>query len=377
MSSLRLLRILGVVALSTSSTSMVCAQDTRELILDLATAGKQSKVSIVPDKYQVRVISKLPQAKYNIRVSVVRPIEPLPNITSKGALDDVCKPLVDATDDLAKTTDEAQVPPKLASVESQIKSADDGCKAKVQQARVVTGATEYLDNNTYDLKDGYYITAVVERLDADGKVSRAWERTFTTVQKHWDVSYGYAFAAMGGLNKLFKDQQTFYAKAVPNDTNKYAITREARPDRWQSAPTAFFNWVNVESETWHGVPRWILPGLTTGLSIDLENPSVLGGMLWTYHTNVHASVGVLMHRERVLGNYTEGQVVSENLTADQLHTMQLRARPYIAVSWRFADNPFKSATKGEAQPEKKADSASSEDKKGSGAQDKKPIEGNP
>ena len=320
------------------------------LVVDLADKAKVKR-TISPGKYQLQIRNKLPNSSYVLRASTRRAsLEaiPTPAFAGKGAVDPTspCAALLTSIEDLKAEKDEAKVPSHVARIRTDSASSDEkACVAARKDAGDVIARTRSNDEDTYDVKQDYLLSAMVTRVPADGLPERTWERVFTTVDQHWDVSYGYAFASMRET-KYWKGQQTYFAKAVPNDTIHYVIMPDNEMDSWQHTAAAFFNYAPDRSGWWQ-----LLPGLGSGLAVDLAKPAVMLGALWTYHTNLHVTIGGAMRQERRLaGQYHPGDTIKSNLTSEQLHTDRWRPRPFVAVSWRFAENPFKSGDKKEAAP---------------------------
>ncbi|MGH8235589.1 MAG: hypothetical protein ACREXP_01055 [Steroidobacteraceae bacterium] len=91
------------------------------------------------------------------------------------------------------------------------------------------------------------------------------------------------------------------------------------------------------------------------MGFDFDSPTVfLGyGVGWGY--NVMLTAGAIMHKEkRLKGQYDANDVVSENLTADQLLDSTYKPRAYVGLAFRFGANPF-SSSGSEPAAEKKGD----------------------
>ena len=335
------------------------------LVVDLADKAKLKR-TISPGKYQLQIRNKLPYASYVLRASTRRAaLEPIQGslFAAKATVDPTspCAALLTSIENLKAEKEETRVPSHLARIRTDSATSDEkACAEARNSAGAIMQATRSLDEDVYDVKQDYLLSAIVQRVPEDGLAERTWERTFTTVDSRWDVSYGYSFASMAATKK-WRGHQTYFSKAVPNDTIHYVITAENGMDRWQSTATAFFNYAPDRQGWWQ-----LLPGLGSGLAVDLEKPAVMLGALWTYHTNLHITIGGLMHQELGLaGQYAPGDTIKANLTRDQLHTNRWTPRPFMAVSWRFAGNPFKSGDKKEAAPaaEKDEEASKPEDAK--------------
>ena len=78
---------------------------------------------------------------------------------------------------------------------------------------------------------------------------------------------------------------------------------------------------------------------------------MFGGVSLSYNQNISVIGGVAVSgRQRSISRYTPGQEVGENLNDDQLHELDYRVAPFVAVTVRFDRNPFKKDDDAPAAP---------------------------
>ena len=102
-------------------------------------------------------------------------------------------------------------------------------------------------------------------------------------------------------------------------------------------PAAFFQWLPLTRE----LKDWAV-GPTLGLGVKSDRPAFFVGGIVTFNQNLGLVVGVPVYQQlKLRGNYSEGQVISENLNEDQLHKKVYRfQRFFFGGVFRFGSNPF-------------------------------------
>jgi hypothetical protein len=226
----------------------------------------------------------------------------------------------------------------------------DDAKKALDTFRSQTSAT--LDKVT--LAQGEELTVSVERqagVGSDVPEAPLGDYVIATPPQpsQWLTYYGFNYISDG--------DQNFFAKAnAGSSPATYTITPDANRHSKQFAPSVYFMWLPAKNFdytalrafAWRDSDSGMFGGLTAGLGFDTSNPvAFLGyGVGWGY--NVMLTGGVAMHKEkRLLGQYNSGDVVSENLTADQLLDDTYKPRFYIGVAFRFGSNPFGSGGSGD------------------------------
>jgi hypothetical protein len=150
-----------------------------------------------------------------------------------------------------------------------------------------------------------------------------------------------------GFNYIDSGDQGFYSNDAGTTPPTYTVTPLEDRQEKAFAPSVYFMWIRSENyeDKWQRALAWrnddVFGGVTAGLGFDFDSPTAfLGyGIGWGY--NVMLTAGVVMHKEKRLnGRYSEGDVISENLTEDQLSEETYKPRLYIGIAFRFGSNPF-------------------------------------
>lgn len=153
----------------------------------------------------------------------------------------------------------------------------------------------------------------------------------------WVTTYGFSFAV-----PLFDKAETYYLDPV---NTSYIVTEDNQKIRPNFLPSIFFSWLPNDISNDGFSFSW-----TGGLGFnDLEAPTVfLGGSVFYYY-NLSLNFGIVAHKQHFLiGKYSEGQILKENMSFDQLHDEFYSFNPFLSLSFRFGKNIFE---KGEVQAE--------------------------
>jgi hypothetical protein len=348
--------VLGLGTLAAKQVSAESPDSAQALIVDLAGPENDS-AQVTPGRYFVSVINLAPKYKYSASVSV-EDLSILPLRNPFATAGNGCDALKAATKTLEHVDREENVAAAVGTVNTAVTAggADPACNLTLIYARQLLGRTTYThrsptDIAVYRLGAGMTLRVRVTRTDATGGSVRVWERVFSTGPKGtWATTFGYAAVMTAGLasHGVFADQVGYTSKDIGD--GKFVITPDRDPKRFDLVPAILFSFRKAVDK------GGLLPGWTAGLGPDLTTPTVFLGVGWTYWSNLHLSVGAVMRREpRLLGRYSSGDTVTTNLTGDQLVEQVWQPRPYLSVSFRFADNIFKrSSGDGQPQPEKPA-----------------------
>ncbi len=170
-----------------------------------------------------------------------------------------------------------------------------------------------------------------------------WRFEFGKAEAQWLTYYGFNFTKSG--------DDTFYSKTNSgSNPASFTITQEASRQNQNFSASIYALRIPAEdgfkasriagwkSNDWMG-------GLTAGLGFDFSNPTVFFGYGIGWGYNVMLTAGVVMHREtRLKGQYNPGDVITTNLTADQLVDSTYKPRAYIGVAFRLGSNPFSAPT---------------------------------
>jgi len=353
--------------------------DPTYLEIDLATGSEKSVIDA--GQYTLKYINQLPLAQYSrstklINMSIPAPFDvpgasttKAPNPTPFSAGCDV--PYNNLEKTLNAMMCESQVAQLRATAASTLNAM--GCNAKdIQQYTAKFAAlTEYTSPNplpalasgdqlTVSVQRGPIVTAAtqldpacgMEKMnptqDGSGRNTLqprslgVWEFDVGKQEAQWLTYYGFNFAASGNEDYFSKTN----AGATPAT---YTITRKNSTHGSAFSASVYFMRLPAEDgfSDWSKLFGWrhqdVMGGVTAGVGFDFDNPTLfLGyGVGWGY--NVVLTAGLLMHKEdRLNGQYSSGQVISENLTADQLTESTYKPRAYVGVAFRFGSNPFSS-----------------------------------
>ena len=141
------------------------------------------------------------------------------------------------------------------------------------------------------------------------------------------------------------DQKLF---ANSDGTGKFVVTPETEPDEWdlKLVPAAFFTWLPNARAT-----SDFAFGLSGGLGVKEDSPVVFfgGSMLYNWNLALVAGLGIAQ-QWRPIGRYSPDQVITENLTSEQLNEKVFRPNFMIAVTYRFGSNPFGGSSQQAATP---------------------------
>lgn len=195
------------------------------------------------------------------------------------------------------------------------------------------------------------------------KLVKKQETTYilTTTSKRgtWRAMYGFSLIS---THFLYKDEQYFLqANTIPEATTtipasgnepertetqpartEYKITKENDPRYFNLVPAIYFTWIDYKQLRNKWLHSW-----TGGLGFDLQAPVIYLGHQVTYQQVLCLNYGIsLVQQSRLNGRYKPGQVLQENLTADQLHTNPYRPQLYLGISFRFNENPIPTGTGG-------------------------------
>ena len=329
-------------ALILFATASVHGQTSLTIRLD---QDKNTKQVIPEGTYTITVLHQLPNADYTRAIDIheieITPIDlastqPKPATTSKAKemalnvkklkLDNTCLP--EAADkklakDLKAATDEKGIAALL--------DFDPPPPACLPETLAVVSATEYTFDQKATVKRGQELVVTIKRADL------TWTATYVTAGRgSFRTSYGFSF-----LPSRDKEFFTYALGTTDNivDDKKFEIRRK-RGNSHQNGfvPTVNFSWYPAwrpkQSESWSVGP-------TVGLGFDFANPVVLAGVSFTYNQNLAISFGAAAQKQkRLVGQYSPGQRVKENLDSTALTDDTYAPNFYVSITIRSLANPF-------------------------------------
>jgi len=197
---------------------------------------------------------------------------------------------------------------------------------KVNAQKVIESTKIYYDEPV-EVKTGTRTTIVVKR------DTLVW--TFVLQGEEigkWITSYGFGFSSA-------KYNGDSYVTKQLQDTALYQIIKSKRPQIYDLnyIPAVFFSYFpSLENSC-----GWNC-SYSAGLGYDLAAPVLFAGYNVMYRYNIGLSLGVVFQQQyRLKDQYSENQIISVSLDQSQLHDKIYRPNIYLAVHFRFGENPFK------------------------------------
>ncbi|WP_047547420.1 hypothetical protein [Psychroserpens sp. Hel_I_66] len=320
--------------------------------IDLSkTINETQKRTVIHNKtFEISIDNKIPLKEYNISITKKAiPIEELiipseaKEIETTGGGMTMCAGFITEVYEIYELDNEEELSSKLKDIRKRIKeiekvlverdTTDEGClKSHLKDAKAIIELTK---NKIWEgsLKRGEQLEVVITRTNEDGKTLK-WTQIYSTESRgQWQVSYGFSFITQG-----FNKENIFYAKEMDS---VYSITKTNNRKSMNFAPSIFFTWMPTKSIN----KPWNI-GLSGGLGFDFESPTVFLSPTISYNQNLRIHIGLVAHKQNVLlGQYEEGQIITENLNKDQLHEELYKLNPFISISFRFNQNPFNQSDK--------------------------------
>jgi len=344
-----MLRSLLVGLAITASVLAPAAANAQVVELDLSKGGDITKPA-PPGTIDVVLINLLPWQDYKVTIIdriIEIPALKMADVAGSGASAPACSAIVTAaeklTDQAHQPASEAEVASIIAKVRSDMKTVTCSADQK-QQIEKAIGATRR-DLGHYTIGAGHELVVTVVRKAGDKNIT--WTFTLQGESRgKWLTTYG--------MTLVTDRDQKFFTKATgATGSGAYAITQEQNPARWdlKPAPSVFFTWLSQKNQDRDWARGW-----TAGFGLDGgSKPAVYAGYSATYNWNIGFVTGVAFTPEtRINGRYTVGQTVAEDLGAEALQKTTSRPRWFVAITYRFGDNPFASKPAAEAPDKSKA-----------------------
>lgn len=247
-----------------------------------------------------------------------------------------CMDLIREVDLILKERSEKMLKIRKDRVEKMLKS--DSCDQVSQIARSTIKATSI--SQYFSIRPGQTITVKLKRTE-NGET--------TEYVLKIKSPYTYKIVTGPGLMATFPLQYIplYFSEPLNDGSGKYKISEQRKPTNYESfapAPSIIvtvyrFEPICYSNSCYKGINiRNSFRGSIMG-GIGLSNQKGLYGMFGyglTHISGLNLSVGfAYLPTKRLAGQYTEGQIVSENLTSDQLHTDIHTFRPFVNLSYVF------------------------------------------
>lgn len=309
------------------------------LILDLSSYG-QGKVHTFEGNCSyngILVMNAFPTCEYGIEIKREKSLLPAFNITfHKGITDDIrstyCNELSSSIDAIIKyQSDENKNEKKLGELSRKLKTILDKNNCDdfflVQKANDVIMSLYKEYPKKINVSFGEKVTIILSR------DTLKW----TFVYKgddigKWVTTYGFGFST-ASINA-----ETFHSKQLA-DTSLFQIIKNKKRDflELNYVPAIFFSFFPTQNfnKCWNH-------SLTAGLGFDLLAPVVFFGYNGLFYQNIGLSAGVVFQQQyRLKDQYSENEFLQTHIEVADLHDKVYRPNLFIAINFRFGENPFK------------------------------------
>lgn len=297
---------------------------------------KDTKSETVDPNSRIILTIKNKVVTEGYHVNVIRrnkPVEPLsfpadvdPGIAKFGG---VCPQLTQLMDDLRTTKQEDKIPAAASALDAMIKTIEGdkvtfaACLPMLPEAKqlLLSIFEEILDTK---IKAGEEIEIQISR--SVGGTMQTWTYIFSTLPKsYWQMTYGFNF-----IPHLFSKENLYFARP---QNGQYIITRESNRRVFSYSPTVCFTRYPTR-------PKYqdFFVSYSAGLGYDFQNPVVFGSLTFVLGQNWLIHAGIIWHRQNfLLGKYSPGDLITEELSREQLHEQHYTLNPFFAFSYRFRE----------------------------------------
>lgn len=296
---------------------MVCLFSTvaksQKVTLDLSRGGGDT-LTIDPMKISnIELVNRLVGNDYKYTYKIEKNQLPAPSLPSfsslAGSTSNNCSALVTAINSLNRQHDEKEIPKNIKDLQSEINRVDKAtCSADITNAAQSIYLTRQLIPLPFPVtvNRGEIIKIKINRDD------KTWIFVFKTEQvNHWKVYFGFTY-----VPDFISKFDNYYAKS---DTGSTALVSKMNNDNKKVlrniSPTVLFTYRFYDKET---APLKF--GLTGGFMYNLETLGAMAGPSVVIGDNISLTVGIsTIQKDRLLGQYAEGQRLKETLIFSQLH----------------------------------------------------------
>ena len=311
----------------TNSTSTIA---TIAITVDLAK--KDATISVDAGTYRIVLMNAVPGRDYWLHVgpSIALQIPALDAQVAKRAQATVaqgeCPPSVtEAAKSVIESADETQVRDRADVLRIALAQVE---LAKCEGAAAILAATQlsFAATPVVMVGDG------VRQLEISSRAGGRWRvRLDSTGRGIWQTTYGFTFSPN-------RDQE-YFSQQTGDD--EFSVRRKTRDERSLTfLPPVFFTWL-YSSQAFANVQHGPTIGLGVTAGTEGGRLAALGGWALRFNQNIGVvgGFGFYPHR-RLDGQYQEGQVIKENLTADQLNHDSIRMNVFVSLTVRFGASPF-------------------------------------
>lgn len=283
------------------------------------------------NSYQfIKSSNKLPFETIDLSISKTAPVTNAISTVNTNT----CLTLINETNKLINELDkESEVPGQIKIIKNEIKTHESkpGCTQSIASAKSAIKFTQFEVNFPVVKKGMVYILKIARKAETDKAKAREWSYTYTSdYSGEWLTHFGFTF--------LDNKNKAYFSKSIKNDddTTSYQITEEKNSAEFNYIPTLMFTYLDRDN-----IGEMHSHGISFGLGVDLENPSVLGGYSYLYGTNIMLTAGIAFAKTDGLnGRYQVGEIVSSEIDSDTLKSEGYDQTYFISLSYRFGDSPF-------------------------------------
>lgn len=178
----------------------------------------------------------------------------------------------------------------------------------------------------FDIEKGTKVELAITIKDKNGNGREKSTIIYKSIKKwKWVTTLG--VAAVSIVNS-----DTYKTEKI---NNEFVVTENGSQKLFQSTPIMQFSYIN-SSDNFIGVAP------SGGIGFDLDNLSVFGGVSLYFGKNVFLTMGAAFHQQLRLDNkYDVGQIVSEEISEDDLNSSYYRVNPFVSLTFRLDKNIFK------------------------------------
>ena len=239
-------------------------------------------------------------------------------------------------------SNEANIAKLLIKAENEINilkkidSIKDCISLFEEEFKIIKSNTEVSYLFDFPLKSNQIITILIERL---GENSAKYTYVYKTPEKNrWLVHYGLTYAP-----RALSNTANYFAFADTGIANRYTITKnnDNGPKPWDNI-SATINF----TFPFHGDSRDVDGGFTAGFGLN-------AGLELSGHVGLSAIIGeniilssglAMLQRQKLRGEYKEGQIIKTNLNFEALHEKIWVPEIFFSIGFRFGSNPFAKKT---------------------------------
>lgn len=329
---------------------------TSQLIFDLAD-DKITAETVDLTKSILIIKNMLPnQEKYRYSFELKFTEEKIPAFSLNSLAESLCpdnsetKNYITAYAEIKNAKKEESLPGLQKKLEKAITDLDSKYEKCKEQGNALISKLIYAKELSFTIRNNQTITVTVKRTweASNGKdTSINWTKVFKTPEKsRWLVHYGLTYSP-----SVLAKTDRFYSLADTSSPNKFTLTKENT-----KGPVP---WDNISATINFTYPMLLNPkggndgGFTAGFGISAGfELSGQAGLSFIIGENVILGGGiVMMQRYKLMGKYSEGQIVKENFNFESLHSKVWLPELYFTLGFRFGNNPFaKKAAEPAAKP---------------------------